>query len=93
MKRQRIKRRLYRRFRTRWEPALFNPYMLDRTMTVERWDALGGFEGALRPGWRVQRSDWWERGSSTSVTAETRVEALRALDETQDAAWRASVIA
>lgn len=72
-----------RRFRTTVRPRPYNPHG-GRILTTEEWEAMGGFHGALVPGWEVGRPDWWRRGAWSSVTDETVEAARAALDEWQD---------
>lgn len=80
---KRVRRWWVRRFRTSVRPGVYNPHA-GEILSVETWETLGGWDGVLRPGWTVERPDWWAWGSTSSVTAETVEEARARLDEWQN---------
>jgi hypothetical protein len=78
-----IRRWFAKRFLTSVRPGLYNVHA-GRVLTTDEWDAGGGWAGALRDGWTVERPNWWERHASSAVTAATVEEARARLDEWQD---------
>lgn len=56
-------------------------------LTTDEWDRLGGWDGVMRWGWKVERPDWWDIGATSGVTDGT-IEAARArLDDWQDESY------
>lgn len=77
------------RFRTSVKPTVVSRFQ-GRMVTVDDWDAVGGREGAMVPGWQVERPDWWVWGRTSGI-ADQSVEVARArLDEWQDDQWKRS---
>lgn len=71
----------------RWWVMRFRTTATPRLLTLDS-DAQHGWREAIVPGWHVERPDWWRRGSTSGVTAETIERARRDLDEWQDDQWR-----
>jgi hypothetical protein len=80
---KRTRRWWVKRFRTSVRPGVYNRHA-GRIFTVEEWESGGGWGDALRPGWTVERPDWWAWGQTSAVTAETVEEARVRLDMWQD---------
>jgi hypothetical protein len=79
-----LRRWFYKCFRTRVSPGIYNHHA-GRILTTDEWEAQGGWDGALRLGWQVERPDWWSRGRSSSGVTDATVEEARArLDDWQD---------
>jgi hypothetical protein len=77
-----VRRWWVKRFRTTVRPALVN--RMPEVVSLEDWEAAGGWEGAMVLGWEVKRPDWWGFGAWSAVRAESVDEARRRLDEWQD---------
>lgn len=76
------------RFRTTVTMAPHNRHA-GEILTVEEWEARGGWNGAMTLGWKVERPDWWRRGCTSAVTDATVEAARAALDRWQDEVWEA----